>query len=209
MKPDWAPIARTGPLVALVYRGYWVLANILFRLLCLLRVSREGRLPSRGGVLIVANHASHLDPPLIDAVTLRHVHFLARQTLSRSTFMLMVFKLCGVIPVDREGSGREAFDRAVALLKAGRVVCLFPEGTRSPDGGVKEFKRGGELLARRAGVPVLPMGIAGAYECWPKGRNYPRPGRIRIRFGPLIQPGALRRGGVDLRDQVRRLKELA
>jgi 1-acyl-sn-glycerol-3-phosphate acyltransferase len=209
VRPDWPPIVRSGPLVDFVYRGYWVAANLFFRLLYLLRVRREGRLPARGGVLIVANHASHFDPPLIDAVTLRHVHFLARQTLTRSSFMMMVFKLCGVVPVDRDGSGRQAFDRAVDLLRAGRVVCLFPEGTRSPDGEVKDFKRGGELLARRAGVPLLPVGIAGAYAAWPKGRAFPRPGRIRVRFGPLLEPRQLRRGGVDLRGEVRRLKQLA
>ena len=210
MNKEVSPTSRPGFLGYYIYRCIWLLTNLVFRTIYRLKVRTEGRFPRQGGVLIVSNHVTHFDPPLIDSAFFRKVHFMARSTLmEKSDFMKMLFKVASVVPVDRDGSGREAFNTAVELLKSGKVVCIFPEGTRSPDGEVKAFQRGAVLLAKRARVPVVAAGIAGAYECWPKGSTWPGTGKIRIRFSKPIPPEKQGRGGVDLREEVIRLKQEA
>jgi 1-acyl-sn-glycerol-3-phosphate acyltransferase len=74
----------------------------------------------------------------------------------------------------------------IARLKAGKAVTIFPEGSRTHDGTLGEFKPGFALIAKRAAVPIVPVAIVGAFECWPRTRRLPRPGRIRLEFGQVI-----------------------
>ena len=77
----------------------------------------------------------------------------------------------------------------IRKLRGGGALTIFPEGTRTRDGRLGEVKSGFALVAKRAGVPILPVAIVGAWECWPRTRWFPRPGRIRLEFGALIQAG--------------------
>ncbi len=171
------------------------------------RVSGAWNIPCRGGVLLVSNHQSHLDPPILGSITRRPVHFMARRTLTQSQFMRFVFWFCGIVPVERDGRDLKSFRAALELLRRGEVVGLFPEGTRTHDGKVQAFKRGSELLARKAGVPIVPVGISGAYQVWPRHRKLPRRGNVRVQVGRPIPPEVLARPGFDLRAQVVRLVE--
>ncbi len=171
------------------------------------RVEGAWHIPREGGVLLVSNHQSHLDPPIMGSITRRPVHFMARRTLTQSRFMQFVFWFCGIVPVERDGRDLKSFRAALDLLREGDVVGLFPEGTRTHDGRVGPFKRGSELLARKAGVPIVPIGISGAFQVWPRSRRLPRRGNVRVTVGRPIPPEELARPGFDLRAQVVRLVE--
>jgi len=199
--PDLVKVVRP-----LYFAGWYLVKGFLATYLDL-RVRGAWNIPTRGGVLLVANHQSHLDPPIMGSLTRRPVHFMARRSLTDSTFMRFVFWFCGIIPVERDGRDMKSFRAALDLLQAGQVVGLFPEGTRTPDGEVKPFKKGSVLLARRAGVPIVPIGIAGAYQVWPRNRRFPRRGNVRVVVGEPIPPEVLARRDFDLRARVARLVE--
>jgi 1-acyl-sn-glycerol-3-phosphate acyltransferase len=90
------------------------------------------------------------------------------------------------VPIDRNASMVAAMRAVIARLKAGKAVTIFAEGARTFDGRLGEFKPGFALMAKRAGVPIAPVAIVGAFECWPRSRRLPRPGRIRLEFGKII-----------------------
>jgi 1-acyl-sn-glycerol-3-phosphate acyltransferase len=94
----------------------------------------------------------------------------------------------GSILVRRGESDRAALESMIEHLRKGDCVSVFPEGTRTSDGRLGEFRRGALLAARRAGCPILPLAICGAFEAWPRGRSLPRPLRITARFGRPIAP---------------------
>ena len=163
------------------------------------RTTVEGRefVPREGGAILAANHCSWLDIPLMGhAATPRHVGFVARKTLAESRTLGFIMRNSGALLIERGSADRAALRAIGEHLDAGDLVAIFPEGTRSFDGRLGDFKGGALLAARKAGVPVIPCGIEGAYHAWPRDRRYPRPARIHIRFGEPIdpaQPGALER----------------
>jgi 1-acyl-sn-glycerol-3-phosphate acyltransferase len=173
----------------------------LDRLCCLtffrMRVEGLENLPREGGAVICANHQSYLDILVIGAAVPRHVTFVARDTLAEWAWLAFVMRRCGAILVRRGTSDRAAIRAMSESLKSGGIVAIYPEGTRSLDGRVASFKGGAVMAARMAGVRLVPAGIRGAYEAWPKGRSFPLPRRIGVRFGPSIDPSA-----EDARDQL-------
>jgi len=156
--------------------------------LSLHRFRAEGleHLPRTGGVLIVANHQSFLDIPVLAVGTPRHVAFVARETLARSRFLAFLMRESGCVLIKRGAADRAALEAMIGHLEGGDCVGVFPEGTRTADGEVGVFRGGALVAARRAGVPLVPAAILGAYEAWPRSRRLPRPGAIRLRFGPPI-----------------------
>ena len=121
---------------------------------------RSGGLPSRGFV-IVANHLSLIDPPLLSASFPRRIYFMAKRELFRSLMAPLVIGTAA-IPVNRGSADIGAIRRAEALLRGGGVLGMFPEGTRSPSGQMQAGHSGTALLAVRAGVPVVPVAITGS-----------------------------------------------
>jgi 1-acyl-sn-glycerol-3-phosphate acyltransferase len=146
-----------------------------------LRVRGRERVPQQGGLLVIANHQSFLDPPLIGIAVRRHLNYLARSTLFDSKPLRWLIESLGAVPINQESVGTAGIKTSLALLKEGRAVLVFPEGSRTPDGTLHPLKPGVVVLIRRAGVPILPVGIAGADQAWPTHR--PRP-----RFSPLWYP---------------------
>lgn len=156
-----------------------------------LRLKVEGleNLPAEGGALLAANHQSFLDILVVGAaVRRRHVTFVARDTLADTAWLAFVMRRCGAILIRRGTSDRAAIRAMAEHLSAGDVVAIYPEGTRSRDGKTREFKGGVVMAARLGGVPIIPVGIRGAFDSWPRGRTLPRPTRVGIRFGPPIDP---------------------
>ncbi|KXU37755.1 glycerol acyltransferase [Cephaloticoccus primus] len=152
-------------------------------------VEGQAQLPQEGGFLIAANHASFLDPPMIGAQVSRQLAFFARKTLWRGGFASWWLDTVGTIPVDRDG-GQDvnAIKRVLGALKRGRGLILFPEGTRSPDGQLREPKAGVGLIACRAQVPVVPARIFGSFEAMGKGQPLRLGTPVNIVFGPPIFP---------------------
>ena len=102
------------------------------------------------------------------------------------------------IPIDRSKGESAPMKAALAELKAGRRIIIFPEGTRSSDGAMKEFKRGLVLIIKRAKVPVIPMAVEGTFDAWPTGQKFPRlTGRVRACAGEALDPAELLEGGPD------------
>ena len=155
----------------------------------------QGRafVPATGPGLILSNHQSHFDPLLIGLASDRRLNYVARKTLFRFAPLRWFIKSVNAFPIDREGTGFGGLKESLKRLKQGEVVVLFPEGTRSPDGQVHAVKPGFVALARRTGVPLLPVAIAGAYDAWPRRRRFPSLGVIHVVFGQPIGPAEVSR----------------
>lgn len=174
-----------------VYRlGRFLVASYL----CLfhrLRIEGAQHLPREGGALIVANHQSYLDIPAVAASTRRHVSFVARASLARSRFLAFVMRHSGVVLIQRGTADRAALRAMARHLELGDLVTVYPEGTRSPDGRLGEFRGGALLAARMAGVPIVPAGIRGTLEALHRDARRPALGRpVAVRFGPAIDAAA-------------------
>jgi 1-acyl-sn-glycerol-3-phosphate acyltransferase len=154
------------------------------------RVRCTGRqlVPQSGGVILLSNHQSFLDPLLIGAATNRRMNPLARDSLFRYPVVGPLIRSLNSIPLDRDGLGLSGLKETLKRLREGNVVLIFPEGTRSADGEVRPLKAGFTTLARRAKVPLVPVAIDGAYEAWPRQRKLPGPSTIEVCFGPPILP---------------------
>jgi 1-acyl-sn-glycerol-3-phosphate acyltransferase len=177
--------------------AYLVVRNLLVvplhRSLFRGRNSGRERVPRRGGLVVVANHGSHLDPPLVGQAVGRPVAFMAKSELFRVPLLGPLIRVLGAYPVVRGGSDREAIRIACERLAQGWAVGLFLDGTRQSDGRVHDPQHGAALLAARAGVPLLPVAILGSHRALGRGQRLLRPAPIHIRIGHLIDPPASRR----------------
>lgn len=167
----------------------YVVLNNFFRCLWLVyfgfRVFSSNRYPKEGPILICSNHQSHLDPILVGNSCSRYVSFVARESLFKNRIFGWLITALGAFPINRD-AGLGGIKNTLKKLKQGEVVLIFPEGTRTPDGEIKEFKPGFCAIARRAKVPIVPVAIEGAYEAWPKSTRYPRPKRVKLKVGEPI-----------------------
>jgi 1-acyl-sn-glycerol-3-phosphate acyltransferase len=170
----------------LLYAVLWVLCRTLAVAAFGFRVRFAEPLPARGGVLVLSSHQSHLDPLLLGLACDRRLSSLARSSLFHFAPFGAVISALDAIPIDRDASMVAAMRAVIGRLKAGKAVTIFPEGSRTGDGMLGEFKPGFALIAKRAAVPIVPVAIVGAFECWPRTRRLPRPGRIRLEFGRVI-----------------------
>ncbi|HUT11577.1 MAG TPA: lysophospholipid acyltransferase family protein [Thermoguttaceae bacterium] len=170
------------------------------------RVRHTGmeNIPAEGGVLVVSNHQSYFDPPLVGIGTPRRMNYLARDTLFRFAPFRWLIRSLDAIAIDREGLGLSGMKEALRRLKWGEMVLIFPEGTRSPDGEIAEFLPGFTALAVRSRAAILPVAIEGACDAWPRDRKLPGLGRIRVHYGQPILPGQI--GDWDERELVREVE---
>lgn len=150
-------------------------AGAVLRLGFGLRMSGRANVPLSGPVIFVANHQSYLDPPILAvSARARPLAPMAREALFRfKPFGLLISSL-GSIPLRDETGDAGAMRAALAELAAGRCVALYPEGSRSPDGEMRPFRRGFAVLVKRSQAPVVPMGMAGQFEAWPRQSALPR-----------------------------------
>jgi 1-acyl-sn-glycerol-3-phosphate acyltransferase len=180
-------------------RGNWVHACAsnwgasIFRI-CNVRVHVEGldKLDPQGSYVVMANHHSLFDIPTVLTSLPFPFRMLAKASLFRIPFMGWYMSRVGYIPVEREDpkKARESLDNAARRVASGLSVLVFPEGTRSPVGEVKRFKRGGVNLAHAAGVPVVPVAIMNSGRLLPRGSWHADPGVITMRIGDPIDPSA-------------------
>jgi len=152
------------------------------------RYSGRENIPSKGGVLVVSNHQSHLDPPLIGLGCPRQMNYLARRSLFAFAPFRWLIASLGAIPIDLEGSGIDGLKESLRRLRRGEMLLVFPEGTRTYDGRIAPFRPGFTTLAVRSQAAILPAAIDGAFAAWPRRRRFPRPGRIAVHYGKPIFP---------------------
>jgi 1-acyl-sn-glycerol-3-phosphate acyltransferase len=181
------------------YLWYEIVRHALYVPLALyfqLRYYGQRNIPREGGFLMVSNHQSHLDPPIVGVGTPRKMSYVARSTLFDIKGLDWFMRSVGAFPINREGVGLAGIKESLRVLKNGSGLLMFPEGTRTPDGRLHAFHPGFSTLALRTRVPIVPTAISGAFDAWPRWQNFPRPHKIRVYYGPPI-----------LCDEVRRLDE--
>jgi 1-acyl-sn-glycerol-3-phosphate acyltransferase len=140
-----------------------------------LRTVGRSHIPKQGPALLIANHQSFLDPMLVGLSSRRHLCFLARKTLFANPSFARLIHALNAVPIDQEGVGREGIQIILEQLRLGQAVVVFPEGERTGDGRVQPLKPGVHLLIRKTSAPVIPVGLAGAFEAWPRFRRFPIP----------------------------------
>lgn len=157
------------------------------------RAYHRDRVPRAGGVLIVSNHQSFFDPILAAVPVTRAVNPMARASLFRNPLFSFLIRSGYAFPVKRGSADLGAVREAIRRLKDGRIVLVFPEGTRTRDGSIAALHAGVIVMAQRARVPILPMVIDGAYEAWPRRQMFPSPHPIRVIYGEPIPADEVRR----------------
>jgi 1-acyl-sn-glycerol-3-phosphate acyltransferase len=183
MNPSTASPIIERPL----YRGGRVIVRIVTSVLFDLKVRGVENVPKTGGVLIVSNHQSYLDPACIAVRVPRPFSFLAKSELFEVPGLAWLIRELGAIPI-RQGAGDiGALRETIQKLRDGHALIVFPEGTRTLDGELQPLEPGIALIARKCGVPVVPVAIEGSFDAWPSGQPLPQSHPIRVLFGqPMI-----------------------
>lgn len=172
---------------SIFWRSAQAFARIITSLLFDLKVYGRKNIPSRGGVLMVANHESYLDPVVIAVRMSRPVSFLARSGLFENPAFGWLIRSLHAFPV-RQGEGDiGAVKEAIRRLKEGYVLNIYPEGSRTETGELGPIEPGIALIVRRAEVPVVPVVISGSFAAWPRGRKIFHPSPIRVLYGPPME----------------------
>jgi 1-acyl-sn-glycerol-3-phosphate acyltransferase len=175
------------------------IVRVLLRLLCRVEGRGQHHVPETGPILLVANHSSVLDPPLVGAMAPRPLSYLAKEELFRIPLFGRLIAAVNARPVRREGADAKALRAALRLLEKGEALLVFPEGTRGDEGTLRTPKAGAGMLAVLSGVPVVPAYVRGSGGVWPRGRSLPRPGKVVVAFGtPMTFE---RTPGVDRKEQ--------
>lgn len=187
----------------MMYRVVWLLLALPLRWAFRLKVEGRENVPA-GAFVLSGNHVSYLDPIMLAVSLIRPVHFMAKIELFEKKWFALVLRSVKAFPVVRHTPDRHALAKAGELLARGRIVGIFPEGTRSESGG-GEGHGGAALVAMRAGVPVIPVGIAGTEEALPRGASRVRFPRVSVSFGvPLKADDA---GGAGRKERVETLTQ--
>jgi len=189
----------------------WKLAQVLGRVLttCLfdLKVFGLNNVPREGGILLVANHQSYLDPLLIGVRLSRPLNYVGKSELFSNRFAARFLRFLNAFPL-RQGEGDiGAIKQTIARLREGRLLALFPEGERTPNGQMLPLQGGVGLVVRRAKVPVVPVAIDGSFDVWPLFRSMFRRGRIHLIYGPPMDLSNLRSDEI-VRQIERTLREM-
>lgn len=169
---------------------YWIIKTIAWpvtRIYVRLRVEGLHHVPATGPVMVVANHASFVDPIVLGSAFPRRITFMITRPIYKLRRLTWFYYLMGTIPVAPEIPDPGAMKSALRVLHAGGIVGIFPEGQRMPDGNLGEGKAGAALLAARTGVPVVPAAIVGAHAVMPVGAAFPRPRPVKVVFGSPIR----------------------
>jgi len=158
----------------------WCFVRLFYRL----EVRGLANLPAHGGALLVCNHVAYVDVVVLGVLSRRPIRFLSWEGFEHQWFARLITRTMGTIPVAEE-KAKDAIQKAADALKAGELVCIFPEGSLTRNGGVLPLRRGFELIARRAGVPIVPVAMDGLWGSifshsggkafWKFPKHFPRP----------------------------------
>jgi len=152
-------------------------------------VSGLDRIDPKTAYVFMPNHMSFLDGPLVMMLIPGAARVILKKSVLRLPVVGLGMRHVGFVPVDRKGAegGKKSIARAAALMRhRGYSFLIFPEGTRSRDGNLGAFRRGGFFLALESGAPIVPVTIRGTFELMPKGQKFARKGSVRVAFHDMI-----------------------
>lgn len=170
-----------------IYWFGWTLFGSAYRSLFGLKVVGRENLVREGAVLIVSNHESFLDPPLIGTLYRDDMYYLARKSLMKGAVLKWIYRAWNSIPVDQDRPDMSGLKAIIKLLNAGERVLIFPEGERSLDGALGQAQPGVGLIAVKSNVVIQPIRIRGAREALPRGSGRIRFNQISLHIGPPIR----------------------
>ena len=173
----------------MLYAVVKTLAVVVMRLLFAVRGRGHQHVPRQGPVLLVANHSSVLDPPLVAGLAPRPVAFLAKAELFDVPLLGWLIRRLGARPLRREGGDPGALRTALRVLQEGGALLIFPEGTRGAEGVLRPAKAGAGMLAVLSRAAVVPVYVSGSGRAWPRGRTLPRPTKVTVTFGAPLAFG--------------------
>lgn len=198
-QPAYDALGRMeSPWFRLWHHSLYAACHLAFTLGSSLRLQGQHNMVQEGPALLVANHQSYLDPLLIGLCARRPLVYLARKTLFRNRLFAAMIRSLNAVPIDQEGVGKEGIRTILEQLHLGKAVVVFPEGERTVHGQMLPLKPGIHLLIKRAQAPIVPVGIAGSYDAWPRWRGYPlaaplcwppATGTLSVSLGKPIDPG--------------------
>jgi 1-acyl-sn-glycerol-3-phosphate acyltransferase len=178
-----------------------VIAAFIARLLYRVRFRGAEHIPAKGGAIIIANHLSYVDPVVLQLACPRPIRFIGHKSLRENAFFDWVFRMSGAIAISSQ-SPTDAMRRAIKAAESGEIVAIFPEGHISRTGQLMAIQRGFEVIARRAGVPIIPAFIDGVWGSlfsfagntylWKSPRLKPTPVCVRVRRAHPGGPGRCR-----------------
>jgi long-chain acyl-CoA synthetase len=207
LKLDSGPLCSSGRYLLKM------LLTIIFKSYNRLTVRGLENLPDKGPFILAPNHLSLADAPAVMASvpwrTGYQMFFLGATEYFGGPFTSKIAKALQVIPVDMESRLYGALQLSAYVLRKGKILCVFPEGARSRDGRIKEFKKGVGILARELNIPLVPVAIRGTYEMLAPGKKFLRPAKVTVTFGKALVPGTREYDEIakNLFDEVKNLLE--
>lgn len=166
-----------------LYRLGWQFSRATFSWYFGWRTAGWENVPREGPVILASNHASFADPPLVGSVCPRPISYLGRESLFSNPLFGWVLRSVGAVPVDRDGTSGKGLKTILERLLLGDGIVLFPEGTRTRDGGFQPARAGVGLVVLKSGAPVVPARVFGTYEAFGRHHRIPRPRPVAVRLG--------------------------
>jgi len=178
---------RQSPLAKIANLILIILLKSIMRSFLLIKVKGKGNIPSNGPFIFCPNHTSYLDAPVLVASlsipTILNTYFLGYSAYLNHPLLAWGKKLLRLISIDPASKFDDSLKLCAFALRNSKILCMFPEGARSVNGELQEFKRGAGILIKELAVPVVPVYIRGTYESWPVNRTFPKPCKIEVIFG--------------------------
>lgn len=189
-RPVNAEVTRDRePLISLVlYHLFkWSIVSPVLHTYFRGRIHGAENVPKQGRLLVVSNHASDFDPPLLSCAIGRPVAYMAKEELFKVPVLKQAIKAYGAYPVKRGVGDRSAMKAAMASIESGWATGVFLDGTRTADGRIADPKLGAAWIAAKTNSPLIPVSLWGTHEIFKPGSSIPRPVPITIRIGEVIE----------------------
>jgi 1-acyl-sn-glycerol-3-phosphate acyltransferase len=183
---DLASIERPPHIRSFAWKCCQVFAHIFSTLMFDLKVYGIEHVPPEGGVLLVSNHQSYLDPVLLAVRLPRPMSYLAKSELFKNPAFAWLIRSLNAFPLKQGKGDKGAIEETIRRLQEGHLLAVFPEGTRTEDGEIRAIQRGVALVVRRAAVPIVPVVLDGSFQSWPKGSKMFHSHPIAVMYGPAL-----------------------
>jgi 1-acyl-sn-glycerol-3-phosphate acyltransferase len=187
-----SPPGRPPHVPSLFWKCVQVFSRIVSAVMFDLKVYGAEHIPPEGGVLLVSNHQSYLDPVLLAVKLTRPMSYLAKSELFKNRGFAFLIRSLNAYPL-RQGKGdKGAIEETIRRLQQGHLLAVFPEGHRTDDGNILPIQRGVALVVRRAGVPIVPCVLDGSFQAWPRGSKMFHSHPIGVLYGPPLDLDGLK-----------------